>query len=54
MLTRRTLWQVLTGIFLVKPATAANEGPAPTPSTAMPSPTGGPGMEMLTIFFAPR
>jgi hypothetical protein len=48
MLTRRTLWQVLTSIFLAKPVMAATERSAP--SGAMPSPTGGPGMEMLTIF----
>jgi hypothetical protein len=43
MYTRRTLWQTLTGLLLVKPVMAATDGAAP------PSPTGGPGMEMLTI-----
>jgi hypothetical protein len=47
MFTRRTLWQMVTGLLLVKPVMAAADGPA---SNAQTSPTGGPGMEMLTIF----
>ena len=47
MLTRRTLWQLLTSFLLVKPAFAAREELSPG---AAPSPTCGPGMEMLTIF----
>jgi hypothetical protein len=48
MLTRRTIWQMLTGLFLANRVMAAPEG-SPLPGAA-PSPTGGPGMEMLTIF----
>jgi hypothetical protein len=48
MLTRRTLWQMLSALLLVKPAMAAGE--TVKPSAPVPSPTGGPGMEMITIF----
>jgi hypothetical protein len=47
MFSRRTLWQMIAGYLLVKPTMAAAEGP---PANVPASPTGGPGMEMLTIF----
>jgi hypothetical protein len=42
------LWRMFSGLLLVKPAMAAAQGS--TPSAPPISPTGGPGMEMLTIF----
>jgi hypothetical protein len=46
MTTRRKMWQMLSSLSLI--AAVANRAAA-APAA---SPTGGPGMEMLTIFFA--
>jgi hypothetical protein len=48
MLTRRKLWQMLSSLPLV--AAVANRAVQAAPAAAVPSPTGGPGMEMLTVF----
>jgi hypothetical protein len=49
MITRRKLWQIVSSLPFM--AMAANRAAAQAPSSApVVSPTGGPGMEMLTIF----
>jgi hypothetical protein len=48
MLTRRKLWQMLSSLPLM--AAAANRAAQAAPAAPIPSPTGGPGMEMLTVF----
>jgi hypothetical protein len=48
MITRRKLWQLLSSLPFI--ALVANRAAAQTPSSPLPSPSGGPGMEMLTIF----
>jgi hypothetical protein len=45
MSTRRTFWRILAGLPLL--AAFARQAEAQTPAD---SPTGGPGMEMLTVF----
>ena len=49
MITRRSVWQALTSLPLIAgmKARAAEQASQAPPA---PSPTGGPGMEMLTIF----
>jgi hypothetical protein len=47
MLTRRLLWQMLTSALIFEPW-SSRASRAATPSS--PSPSGGPGVEMLTIF----
>jgi hypothetical protein len=49
MLTRRTLWQMLSSVLFVTPASARAAAATAAPEGQI-SPTGGPGMEMLTIF----
>jgi hypothetical protein len=56
MITRRRMWQLLTSLPLIaataeraKAETSSEAPPAPSPGGPS-SPTGGPGMEMLTIF----
>jgi hypothetical protein len=46
MPTRRSMWQLL----LLTPAMIRSAFSAAAPGAPQPSPTGGPGMEMLTIF----
>jgi hypothetical protein len=48
MITRRNLWQMLSALPLI--AAVANRAAARAPGDQAPSPSGGPGMEMLTIF----
>jgi hypothetical protein len=48
MITRRKIWQVLSSLPLI--AAAANRAAARDPVASPSSPSGGPGMEMLTIF----
>jgi hypothetical protein len=48
MITRRKVSQMLSSIPLI--AAAANRAAARAPADSSPSPSGGPGMEMLTIF----
>jgi hypothetical protein len=48
MITRRTMWQMLSSLPVV--AAVAKRAMARAPATSSPSPSGGPGMEMLTIF----
>jgi hypothetical protein len=48
MITRRKLWQMLSALPLI--AAVANRAAARAPGDQAPSPSGGPGMEMLTIF----
>ena len=48
MVTRRKMWQMLSSLPLI--AAVANRAAARAPAASPPSPTGGPGMEMLTIF----
>jgi hypothetical protein len=50
MPTRRSIWQFLTGILLLTPAMTRAASSASAGSAPQPSPTGGPGMEMITIF----
>jgi hypothetical protein len=49
MLTRRILWQMLSSVLFVTPASARAAAATAAPEGQI-SPTGGPGMEMLTIF----
>jgi hypothetical protein len=49
MLTRRSLWQMLSSVLFVTPAIARAAASTAAPESQI-SPTGGPGMEMLTIF----
>jgi len=48
MITRRKIWQVLSSLPLI--AAVASRAAERAPDASAPSPTGGPGMEMLTIF----
>jgi hypothetical protein len=48
MITRRKMWQMLSSFPLI--TAAANRAAARAPAASSPSPNGGPGMEMLTIF----
>ena len=48
MITRRKLWPVLSALPFV--AALANRSAVAAPAASPPSPTGGPGMEMLTVF----
>ena len=48
MITRRKLWQLLSSLPLI--AMVANRTAVAAPAVSPPSPTGGPGMEMLTVF----
>ena len=48
MITRRTLWQMLSSLPLI--AAVADRGAARAAADAPASPSGGAGMEMLTIF----
>ena len=48
MITRRKLWQMLSSLPLI--AAVANRAAARASDASPPSPSGGPGMEMLTIF----
>jgi hypothetical protein len=48
MITRRKMWQMLSSLPLF--AAVANPAAGREPVASPPSPSGGPGMEMLTIF----
>lgn len=48
MITRRRVWQSISGLPLV--AAAGGRAAAQPPAGPLPSPSGGPGMEMLTVF----
>ena len=48
MITRRKLWQMLSALPFV--AALDNRAAVAAPAVSPPSPTGGPGMEMLTVF----
>jgi hypothetical protein len=48
MITRRTMWQILSGFPLI--GAIAGRGAVAAPAASPASPSGGPGMEMLTIF----
>jgi hypothetical protein len=48
MITRRKMWQMLSSLPLF--AAVANRAAGREPVASPPSPSGGPGMEMLTIF----
>jgi hypothetical protein len=48
MITRRKMWQILSSLPLI--AAVANRAAARAPGASPPAPSGGPGMEMLTIF----
>jgi hypothetical protein len=50
MPTRRSMWQLLSSSLLLTPAMIRSAFSASTPSAPQPSPTGGPGLAMLTIF----
>jgi hypothetical protein len=44
------MWQLLSSFLLLMPGMIRSAISGSTPSAPQPSPTGGPGMEMLTIF----
>jgi hypothetical protein len=48
MITRRNMWQMLSSLPLI--AAVANRAAAKAPAASPSSESGGPGMEMLTIF----
>jgi hypothetical protein len=48
MITRRKMWQLLSSLPLI--AAVANRAAAQPAAASATSPSGGPGMEMLTIF----
>jgi hypothetical protein len=48
MITRRKMWQMLSSLPLI--AAVANRAAARPPDASPPSPSGGPGMEMLSWY----